>query len=95
VRANIANPLEIYIVREMTTAHTKVFKGNRSQAVRLPKSVALPESIQEVDIVAIGKPIGPYDMMIVGHARSMGLILVTNNLNEFERVPGLRVENWV
>jgi tRNA(fMet)-specific endonuclease VapC len=43
----------------------------------------------------IGKPIGPYDMMIAGHARSMGFILVTNNLKEFERVPGLRVENWV
>lgn len=38
----------------MTAAHTKIFKSNRSQAVRLPKSVALPESIQEVDIVAIG-----------------------------------------
>ncbi len=38
----------------MTAAHTKVFKSNRSQAVRLPKSVALPESIREVDIVAIG-----------------------------------------
>ena len=36
-----------------------------------------------------------YDMMIAGHARSQGLILVTNNVKEFERVPGLRVENWV
>ena len=43
----------------------------------------------------IGQPIGPYDMMIAGHARAMGLILVTNNMKEFERVPGLRVENWV
>jgi len=42
-----------------------------------------------------GKPIGPYDMMIAGHARSLGLILVTNNIKEFERVPGLRLENWV
>jgi tRNA(fMet)-specific endonuclease VapC len=47
------------------------------------------------ELYRIGKPIGPYDMMIAGHARSMGLILVTNNLKEFERVPGLRVENWV
>jgi len=39
--------------------------------------------------------IGPYDLMIAGHARSRGLILVTNNLREFKRVPGLRVENWV
>lgn len=42
-----------------------------------------------------GQPIGPYDMMIAGHARSLGLILVTNNLKEFKRVPGLRLENWV
>jgi tRNA(fMet)-specific endonuclease VapC len=41
-----------------------------------------------------GKPIGPYDMMIAGHARSLGLILVTNNEREFNRVPGLRIENW-
>ncbi len=36
------------------TVHTKVFKSNRSQAVRLPKPVALPENITEVEIVAIG-----------------------------------------
>ena len=47
------------------------------------------------ELYRIGKPIGPYDMMIAGHARSMGFILVTNNLKEFERVPGLRVEIWV
>jgi tRNA(fMet)-specific endonuclease VapC len=41
-----------------------------------------------------GKPIGPYDMMIAGHARSLGLILVTNNVGEFKRVTGLRLENW-
>lgn len=41
-----------------------------------------------------GTPIGPYDQMIAGHARSLGLVLVTNNLREFQRVPGLRVENW-
>ena len=41
-----------------------------------------------------GKPIAPYDSMIAGHARALGLILVTNNVREFKRVPGLRVENW-
>lgn len=45
--------------------------------------------------MSIGKTIGPYDLMIAGHARSNGLILVTNNSKEFNRVPGLRVENWV
>ena len=41
-----------------------------------------------------GKPLGPYDMMIAGQARSIGLILVTNNVKEFERVPGLLLEDW-
>lgn len=46
------------------------------------------------ELAMAGKPIGPYDLMIAGHARSQGLILVTNNMREFKRVPGLRVENW-
>lgn len=41
-----------------------------------------------------GTPIGPYDHLIAGHARSRGLIMVTNNRREFDRVPGLRVEDW-
>ncbi len=41
-----------------------------------------------------GQPIGPYDMMIAGHARSLGLMLVTNNLKEFIQVQGLRLEHW-
>ena len=47
------------------------------------------------ELARIGKPIGPYDQMIAGHARSRGLIVVTNNLREFERVPGLRAMDWV
>ena len=42
-----------------------------------------------------GRPIGVNDLHIAAHARSDGLILVTNNLTEFERVPGLLTENWV
>ncbi len=38
----------------MTSAQTKVFKSNRSQAVRLPKAIAFPESIKDVEITAIG-----------------------------------------
>ncbi len=44
---------------------------------------------------ASGKPIGNNDLWIASHAISSKLILVTNNAAEFERVPGLRVENWV
>ncbi len=46
------------------------------------------------ELTKTGKSIGPYDSMIAGHARALGLILVTNNMREFKRVPGLRVENW-
>jgi len=46
------------------------------------------------ELAGAGQVIGPYDMMIAGHARSLGLILVTNNIKEFERVAGLRLENW-
>ena len=42
-----------------------------------------------------GTPIGPYDQMIAGHARALGLILVSNDAAEYGRVPGLRLENWV
>lgn len=42
-----------------------------------------------------GQPIGVNDLHIAGHARSEGLVLVTNNIAEFERVPALEIENWV
>ena len=42
-----------------------------------------------------GKPLGPLDMLIAGHAISLGVTLVTNNVREFSRVSGLRIENWL
>ena len=41
-----------------------------------------------------GQPIGAYDMLIGAHARSLGLILVTRNRREFDRIGCLRVESW-
>ena len=41
-----------------------------------------------------GRLIGPLDLLIAAHALSLGVKLVTNNIREFERVPGLRVEAW-
>ena len=43
----------------------------------------------------LGQPIGVNDIHIAGHARSEGLALVTNHVSEFERVPGLELENWI
>jgi tRNA(fMet)-specific endonuclease VapC len=42
-----------------------------------------------------GRPIGGYDVLIAGHARSGGLVVVTGNLREFLRVEGLRAEDWL
>lgn len=41
-----------------------------------------------------GPPIGPYDSLIAAHAQALGATLVTNNVREFERVPGLKLANW-
>lgn len=43
----------------------------------------------------VGQPIGLNDLHIAAHARSNGLTLITNNMGEFKRVPGLLLENWV
>ena len=40
------------------------------------------------------QPIGPYDVLLAGHALAMGAVLVTHNTREFTRVPGLSVEDW-
>jgi tRNA(fMet)-specific endonuclease VapC len=45
-------------------------------------------------LVALGTPIGAYDVLIAGQARARGLTLVTRNVREFQRVPGLTIENW-
>lgn len=43
----------------------------------------------------VGQPIGVNDLHIAAHARSEGLVLVTNNEREFKKVPGLQIENWI
>jgi tRNA(fMet)-specific endonuclease VapC len=42
-----------------------------------------------------GTPIGPMDMLIAAHAKSKGLIVVTNNTREFEQVEGVDIQNWI
>lgn len=46
-------------------------------------------------LAAQGNLIGPNDLLIAGHARSLGLKLITGNLGEFTRVDGLRCEDWL
>ena len=46
------------------------------------------------ELARYGTLCGAYDMLIGAHARGEGMVLVTNNVREFERMPGLRVDNW-
>lgn len=46
------------------------------------------------DLARRGTPIGPYDVLITGQALARGMPLVTNNTAEFERIAGLRLEDW-
>lgn len=47
------------------------------------------------ELESSGTSIGPYDVLIAGHARARGLVLATNNVREFGRVQGLVVEDWL
>jgi tRNA(fMet)-specific endonuclease VapC len=47
------------------------------------------------DLKKKGSMIGANDLMIAAHARSLAAIVVTNNVKDFERVKGLKVENWI
>ena len=49
----------------------------------------------KADLAKKGKIIGPMDLLIAAQAKSKKLILVTNNVKEFERVAGIKIENWV
>jgi tRNA(fMet)-specific endonuclease VapC len=44
---------------------------------------------------AAGQPIGANDLLIAAHACAVGAVLVTANVNEFSRIPGLAIENWL
>lgn len=59
-----------------------------------PEAAAHAADIRS-DLERKGTPIGGYDILIAGHARSRGLIVVTGNLREFSRVEGLRCEDWL
>jgi virulence-associated protein VagC len=59
---------------------TRVFKSGNSMAVRIPKELAFPAEVQDVEIERLGLAIGA--------------VLITNNEADFRDYPGLRIENW-
>ena len=98
--------IAIYIIKNRPDDVREIFNTRSGQACIIEGFSARLEVLPYDDNAAMhtgqiraelaqrGKPIGPYDQMIAGHARSQGLVLVTNNTKEFKQVPGLRLENW-
>ena len=67
-----------------------------SMIVELPFDAAAAVAAASIraELERAGTPIGAYDMLIAGQAVASGLILVTNNVREFQRVRGLKLESW-
>lgn len=60
-----------------------------------PSAAAIAFGEIRAHLRRIGTPIGNYDLLIAAHAIHQGLTLVTSNTEEFKRVPGLKIENWI
>jgi len=63
--------------------------------ITLDRSSAIEAATIRAQLEKKGMPIGTYDLLIAGLARSRDMTLVTNNTKEFERIVGLHLENWV
>ena len=92
--------MELIYGAEKSTQRDRNLQDVESFAARLEvlpyDSAAAAHTGQiRAELAQAGKPVGPYDAMIAGHARSRGLIVVTANRSEFARVPGLMIENWI
>lgn len=61
----------------------------------IDRSAAADAAIIRAKLARKGTPIGPYDLLIAGLARSRKMTLVTKNIKEFERIDDLLLENWV
>ncbi len=60
-----------------------------------PSAAAIAFGKIRAHLQSAGTPIGNYDLLIAAHALYEGFTLVTNNTEEFNRVPGLKLENWI
>ena len=69
--------------------------ASRLTVLELGAAASLHAAQIKSDLMSKGQVLGPNDLLIAGHARSLGLKLITGNLKEFTRVDGLRCEDWL
>ena len=89
---------------EWGVARSRRFQENRAalsallaaiQVIDLDADVARHYGRLRAHLWSIGQPIGPNDLWVAAHALALDVPLITNNLSEFRRVPGLTVETWL
>jgi tRNA(fMet)-specific endonuclease VapC len=90
---------EIHYGAELSARRAENLQGIRRFFERLPVLPFTAEAARHfgdlrAELERRGNPVGAYDLLIGAHARAEGLTVVTNNTREFERMPGVRVENW-
>jgi tRNA(fMet)-specific endonuclease VapC len=105
--ADPSNELLTSIVTACETRYGAAKKGSRMLSERMDRTLdavrVVPLSIGadaayavlRTDLERKGQLIGPNDMLIAAHALALDAILVTDNVREFKRVKGLRIENWL
>jgi len=85
------------IGRKASPRHARLveaFVVRLSEVLSWDRRAAEASALIHKRLAAEGTPIGRNDTMIAGHAVASNCVLVTNNLREFLRVPGLQVEDW-
>jgi tRNA(fMet)-specific endonuclease VapC len=111
VRDRIAEVGEQTVCVSLLVAAELRFGAARKQSARLTRQIEAVLSVLpilpletpvdahyaeiRVGLETSGYPIGPNDLIIAAHARALGITLVTHNLTELSRVPGLLVQNWL
>ena len=80
--------------REFNLRQLETFLGGAMQVLPFEENDAMQAGELRATLERLGKPIGPFDTLIAGQALARGLVLVTHNVREFGRVPGLKVEDW-
>ena len=81
--------------RDRSRVNTLLEQFSRLMAILpLPPEAGLNYGEVRAALEKAGKPIGNNDLWIAAHALTLGVPLVSNNAREFERVPGLKLQNW-
>jgi tRNA(fMet)-specific endonuclease VapC len=105
--ADPANEMLTSIVTACEIRYGVVKKGSRTLSERVDRTLTAVEivplsvgvdalyAVLRTDLERKGQLIGPNDMLIAAHALALDAILVTDNVREFKRVKGLKIENWL